>query len=248
VTQIKQYPSSRVAGIPRPTGDKEVVKVNAYERAISLNTQLGPVFPYFGPGSLVPTVCLQRGRPSQDHGQFFHENSQEEITFVLGANQAKVNTGDLIVSTKVHGVNAFLRDVHDPEAFLLLVIIQRQVEADAGPEGQYEAVHLRCAQCQELLLRHAFNADPETPEEHGGSEDDRFPMFATVWGTLTCVQQFNDEESLRTCTKCGHVNDPFPYETWGWHDYVKQQRAVNKARTAMLAAVGDRLSRVEAAS
>jgi hypothetical protein len=64
----------------------------------------------------------------------------------------------------------------------------------------------------------------------------------------SALRRLKYEELDASVQEAGHVNDPFPYETWGWHDYVKQQRVVNKARAAMFSAVGDRLSLVEAAS
>jgi hypothetical protein len=235
-----------VGAIPPPAGDKEVVKVNVYERGISLNSQLAPLFPYFGPGSLVACAAVQRGRP-EEHGQFFHENSQEEVSLALGSNLARMSTGDLLIAPKVHGVNAFLKDAHDPEAFLFFLIIQRQSEPDANPEEQYEAMHLRCEKCQEMLLRHTFSADPGRPLEHGGREGDRFGMFATLWGCLSGAEKFNADEALRTCGKCGHLNPPFPFATWGWQHWVKQQRVANSARAAMLAAAADRLAPAEVA-
>lgn len=233
--------------IPPPPGDKEVVKVNMYDRAISLNSQLAPVFPYYGPGSLIACLALQRGRVDQDHGQFFHENSQEEVSVLLGSHRAKVSTGDMMVGPKVHGVNAFLQDVHDPEAYLISLIIQRQCDEGASAEDQYEGMHLRCEQCQDLLLRHTYSADPSAPLDHGGREGDRFPMFATLWGCLEAAEEFNEREELRTCGKCGHLNAPFPHETWGWSDWVKQQRVANSARADLIAAAGDRLTPVEVA-
>lgn len=59
--------------IPPATGAKEVLKVNVYERSISLNCMLAPLFPYLGPGAIVVTAALQRGIPGKQYGQFFHE-------------------------------------------------------------------------------------------------------------------------------------------------------------------------------
>jgi hypothetical protein len=242
MTVTDQAEPETVGTIPVPSGEREVVKLNIFERAISLNSQLAPVFPYFGPGELVANACLLRGQPEEEYGQFFHENSQEEVAIAFGSNLAMLPVGALLVSPKIHGVNSFLKESHNPEAFLLLVIIQRQIEADAAPEEQYEAAHIRCSECNDLLLRHVFSADPLKPHEHGGRADDRYQSFATIHGTLTATQLFNDDEEMRTCGKCGHVNVPFPHDTWGWHDWVTQQRTVNEARRQLLAAVGDRLS------
>ena len=128
-----------------------------------------------------------------------------------------------------------------------MTIIQRQAEADANPEEQYEAFHVRCEKCSELLLRHVYTADPSRLEEHGGRPGDRFPSFATVNGAVVATEMFNSDETLRTCGKCGHVNAPFPYDTWGWHHFVRQQRAVNESRRGMLAVADHRRSPAEVA-
>jgi hypothetical protein len=220
--------------IPLPAGDKEVVKVNAYQVAMTVNSQLVPVFPYAGPGDLAACITTLRGRPGREYGQFFHENSQEEVAYTFGANLAMIPTGYLIVAPKLHGVNSFLKEPHNPEAFLHQVIVQRQTEVDASPEEQREGIHIRCPECQEYLLKHVFSADPTRPDEHGGRASDRYPAFATVYQAVMATNRFNSDENLRTCGKCGHVSEPFPSETWGWFHYVALHRAVNSARTDML--------------
>ena len=236
-----------VGSIPLPAGDKEVLKVNAYERAMTLNSQLVPLFPYAGPGDMVACAVTLRGRPGAEYGQFFHENSQEEVAYTLGSNLSMVPTGMLIVAPKFHGVNSFLAEPQNPEAFLHQIIIQRQVEEDASPEEQYEGIHIRCPECQEFLLKHTFSADPARWEAHGGRKDDRYPVFPTVYEAVQATERFNNDENLRTCGKCGHVSPPFPSATWGWHEYVDQHRAFNSARTAMLAAVEEQLASIEVA-
>ncbi|MDP4511793.1 cupin domain-containing protein [Nonomuraea turcica] len=239
--------SESVGAIPLPGRDKEVLKINVFERGMSLNTQLAPMFPYVGPGDLVPTACLLRGRPGEEYGQFWHENSQEEVTYAFGSNLAMLPAGSLVVAPKIHGVNSFLKEPHNPDAFLFLVIVQRQSDADANPEDQYEAIHLRCEECQEMLLRHVFSADPTRPQDHGGHEDDRYPAFATVHGAVVAAEKFNNDEELRTCGKCGHLNAPFPAATWGWHHYVSQSRLVNTARSQVSPTAADEVSPGETA-
>jgi hypothetical protein len=248
MTLTAQAASERVGAIPPPTRDKEVVKVNAYERAMTLNSQLVPVFPYTGPGDMAVCAVTLRGRPGEEYGQFFHENSQEEITYTFASNLAMVPAGMLIVAPKFHGVNSFLQEPHNPEAFLHQIIVQRQVEADAGPEAQREGIHIRCPECQEFLLRHTFDAGPGNPEEHGGREGDRYPVFPTVYQAVQATEKFNNDVNLRTCGKCGHVSPPFPVSTWGWRHYVSLHRAVNSGRTEMIAAADEKLSPSEVAS
>ncbi|QFG21316.1 hypothetical protein [Actinomadura sp. WMMB 499] len=233
--------------IPPPAADKEVVKVNAYERSLTLNSQLVPLFPYSGPGDLVACGVTMRGRPDEEFGQFFHENSQEEVAYTFGSNLAMCPPGYLIVAPRFHGVNSFLKEPHNPDAYLFQVIVQRQTEADAGPEEQREGIHIRCPECQEFLLQHVFSADPTRPQDHGGQEGDRYPAFPTVYEAVQAVDRFNGDEDIRTCGKCGHVSPPFPAATWGWHNYVRLHRAINSGRTEILAMAG-RLAPAEAAS
>ena len=49
--------------IPPPTGAREPLKVNVYERMQHANTQLVPLFPYYGPGAIVYSGALFRGGP-----------------------------------------------------------------------------------------------------------------------------------------------------------------------------------------
>ncbi|MDP4505297.1 cupin domain-containing protein [Nonomuraea turcica] len=242
MTVVEHTAPDSAGVIPLPARGKEVLKVNVFERGMSLNTQLAPMFPYTGPGDLVPCGCLLRGRPGEEYGQFWHENSQEEVAYAFGSNLAMLPTGSLVVTPKIHGVNSFLEERHNPDAFLFLVIVQRQSDADANPEDQYEAIHLRCEECHELLLRHVFSADPTRPQDDGSDKDDRYPSFATVHGAVAATEKFNNDEELRTCGTCGHLNAPFPAATWGWQHYLTQSRLVNVARSTALATAGDKLS------
>lgn len=245
MTLAEHAPAERVGAIPLPSGDKEVVKVNAYERSITLNSQLSPMFPYHGPGDMVVCGIAMRGRPGEDYGQFYHENSQEEVAYAFASNLSHLPAGHLIVAPKFHGVNAPFSDPRNPEAYLLLVVVQRQVDEDAGPEEQAEGIHIRCPECQEFLLRHTFSADPTKPEDHGGLEGDRYPVFPTVYEAVQATERFNNDENLRTCGKCGHVSPPFPSATWGWEQYVRLHRAVNSGRTKMLTMLDEQLSPAE---
>jgi hypothetical protein len=242
MTFAEQTVSESTGAIPLPAGDKEVLKVNAFERAMTLNGQLLPVFPYSGPGDMLACEITLRGRPGEEYGQFFHENSQEEVVYTFGSNLAMVPTGMLIVAPKFHGVNSYLKEPQDPSAFLHQIIIQRQVEADADPSEQREGIHIRCPECQEFLLRHTFSADPTKPEEHGGQQGDRYSVFPTVYQALQATDAFNSDEKLRTCGKCGHVSPPFPSDIWGWQHYVQLHRVVNSCRREMLAEADEKLS------
>ncbi len=192
--------------IPSPDGEREPLKVNVYERMQHANTQLVPLFPYYGPGAIVYSGALFRGGPGYDVGHFFHNNTVHEIAFVWGASGALLDTGRIMATPSLHGVNSFLRDPESPESFMVIAICQRQT----GGEPQTEQLIWRCAKCHEHLFVHEFT---ESPSE---SHDDRFPEFPTINASVEPVARYNADESIRTCPKCGHVNPEFPMELWGW--------------------------------
>ena len=60
------------------------------------------------------------------------------------------------MTKKLHGVNPFLRNEKDPEAFAVMVITQHQ--STSG--DQREAVLARCKKCEAELVRHDYDATP----------------------------------------------------------------------------------------
>lgn len=211
--------------IPPPDDTREPLKVNVYERMQHANTQLVPLFPYYGPGAIVYCGALFRGGPGYDVGHFFHNNTVHEVAFVWGASGALLDTGRIMATPNLHGVNSYMRDPESPDSFLVITICQRQTDS----EPQTEQLIWRCAKCHQHLLVHEFTDSPS--EDH----DDRFPGFPTINESVEPVERFNTDESIRTCAKCGHLNPPFPMERWGWDQWAKQQRTVNDARTTLLA-------------
>ena len=89
-------------------------------------TQLLPLFPYLGPGAMLPAGALFRGRPDANFGRFFHRNSEEEVNVCFGAQQALGAAGVMFIGGKMHEVQAPLLDTNDPNAFMVAVITQRQ--------------------------------------------------------------------------------------------------------------------------
>jgi hypothetical protein len=116
-----------------------------------------------------------------------------------------------------------LRDPESPESFLLITICQRQTG-----DVQTERLVWRCSECHEHLLAHEYS---DTPSD---DQADRFPGFPTLNESVEPVARYNSDETIRTCPKCGHVNEPFPMEMWGWAQWARQQRTVNDARDALL--------------
>lgn len=222
--------------IPPPSG-REPLKVNVFQFMPGAACQLLPLFPYHDAGSIVPCGAIMTGNVDDSaFGHFAHYNTVEEVAVTFGANQAMLQTGQIFVTQPLHGVNSFLRDPADPEAFILLTITQHQAE-----EGdQQEAILFRCEKCNEELVRYDYNATPEgvdgyDPSQWGGSVDDEVPVFATLWGGDVAAVQYADE-SVRTCSKCGHANPDHPGHKWGWHRYVEQVRSAESALRALQAA------------
>jgi hypothetical protein len=211
-------------GISPPSGKREPRKVNVYEQMQHANTQLVPLFPYYGPDAFVYSGAIFRGGPGYDVGHFFHDNTVQEVSFVWGSAGALVETGRIMATPNLHGVNSFLRDPSSPESFLLIAICQRQTS-----EPQTERLVWRCSECHEHLLAHEFSEAPSDDHE------DRFPGFPTINESVEPVERYNTDESIRKCPRCGHLNDPFPIEKWGWDQWARQQRTVNDARVALLA-------------
>jgi hypothetical protein len=206
-----------------------VLKVNVYERMQFANTQLMPLFPYYGAGAIVPCGAILRGGAEKEFGHFFHWNTADELVIVFGAEGAMLATGQVYVTQPLHGVNSFLKNPRDPNSFIVLTVTQRQ----SVGQFQAEAVIFRCGKCHEQLLRHEYDASP--PEPPGDGPDDTvYQEFVTLRGSSDAAQQLNSDEAMRTCPKCGYVNPPFPLDTWGWVDAMSQNQTVNGARRALL--------------
>jgi hypothetical protein len=223
--------------IPLPTGHREPMKVNVYNFMTGATCQLLPLFPYDDTGAMVPCGAVFTGDPEDsEFGHFFHYNTVQEVAVTFGANNAMLQSGQIFVTQQLHGVNSFLRDTADPEAFIMMTITQHQSEDG----DQNEAILFRCQKCHEELLRHEYNATPKgvdgyDPSQWGGSMTDEVPMFTTIWGTNKAAVDY-DDESVRTCPKCGHLNAPHPHHKAGWQRYLNQVRAAESAKQALRSA------------
>ncbi len=211
--------------------DREPLRTNVFELMRTTTTQLLPLFPYLGPGAMLPAGALFQGRPGAQYGRFFHRNSEEEVSVCFGGQNALGAAGVMFIGGKMHEVQAPLLDTNDPNAFLISVITQRQ--QDEGRE-QKESVIFRCSECNNKLHQVDYSAelpDPDRPDlVTGGRIDDEYEMFPTMWGSILSTDSFNSDEKARTCSRCGHVNPPFPAEAWGWQNYVDRHEVVNAAR------------------
>ena len=217
--------------IPAPSGTREPLKANVFELMRNSSTQLVPMFPYVGRGAILPAGALFRGAPGARFGRFFHRNSEEEVAICFGAQGSMAQAGAMFIQGKMHEVGSPLLDSNDPEAFVVTVITQRQ--PDDG--DQRESLTFRCSECNNKLFQFEFGATPPDGVEHhadefGGRDDDAYAMFPTMWGSFAAAAAFNADEKARTCGKCGHVNEPFPEDRWGWRRWVEHHEVVNAAR------------------
>jgi hypothetical protein len=209
--------------IPPPRADRPPLKANVFEAMQHGNTQLMPLFPYLHPGAMVPAGAMILGGPTASYGHFFHHNTQDEVVVALAANGAVLNTGQVFVGARIHGVNSFLKNEKDPKAYAVMLITQRQ--ADAGQ--QTEACSIRCEDCHEEIFFQEFDATP-APDATEGEHP-----FVSVALLPSLFAAYNADPAKRTCPKCGHVNAPFPIAAWGWDKYADQSAAAIAARNAL---------------
>lgn len=216
--------ASQELTIPPARADRPPLRVNVFEAMQHANTQLMPLFPYLHPGAMVPAGAMLIGGPNTSYGHFFHHNTQDEVVLAAACNGAVLNTGQVYIGGRVHGVNSFLKNEKAPGSFGVMVITQRQ--ADSGP--QQEAVSLRCEKCHEEIFFKAFDATP--PGDNAREADHPFVSVALL---PDLFGEYNNDAAKRTCAKCGHVNDPFPVAAWGWDQYAQKSAAAIAARQAL---------------
>jgi hypothetical protein len=208
------------ARIPRPSDERPPLRVNAFEFAQVANTTLAPMFPYMQRGAIVPTTSLMVGGSEANYGHFFHENTEEEVALVMADRGALKGTGMVMIAPQLHGVQSFLKDPHDPESFLLITITQRQNEH----REQKERVFFRCG-CNEVLFEQSYDATPADSYEPRINH-----AFTTNKESAAIALAFNNDETLRTCKRCGKVNPPFPHVSWGWQAYATSHDVAARGR------------------
>jgi hypothetical protein len=215
--------------IPPPRRDRPPLRANIFAAMQKGNTALMPLFPYLHPGAMVPAGAVLQGGPNRSYGHFFHHNTVDEVVVAFAANGSLLQTGQVFVGGRVHGVNSFLKDEKDPASYAVMCITQRQSEG----APQNEAISVQCAKCRREVFRRDFEV---TPPADALETDYPFP---TLVMTLEVFRDYNADAMLRTCGGCGHVNEPFPAAAWGWDVYVSQSEKVIDGRKS-LAAVAER--------
>jgi hypothetical protein len=205
--------------IPKPDPKKPPMKANLFETARQANTQLLPLFPYIGPGDIVPCSASMRSAGGHNQiGYFLHTNSVDEVAISFGST-GRIRTGDVWCGPRTHGVGG---DSSEP-FFALMCITQRQREEGSG---QPETVAIQCEKCNTELARHEF-------EGVEADADSRIPPLPTTVGSLAAAQKYNETPEVRRCPNCGHDNPPFPLHIWGWGRYVMNTGIAEDAWTAL---------------
>jgi hypothetical protein len=209
--------------IPPPRADRQPLHANLFTVMQRANTTLTPLFPYMHPGAIVPTGALFIGGPGTDYGQFFHHNSVDEIIIAFVARDATLATGQLYNGGRVHGVNSFLKDQTKAGSFALFTVTQRQVET--GP--QPESFSMVCSACRKQLF--IENWDSASPPD---ARELDLPM-PSVTQPAEFMQRYNEDPERRKCKECGHQNDRFPLERWGWRSYMSQTKVMIEAEQVL---------------
>lgn len=216
--------------MPRPSEDRQPLKINVYDFGRVAAATLTPLFPYFDEGSIVPTVALFYGGDEGDYDFFIHDNTVDEVAIIFGAGDSTRRgvSGLVRVSEHSHGVGNLLSDPTNPSSFSFVTLTQRQ---GYGLE-QREAVSFPCKKCSAEVYKLEYDA---TPPKRGQQRETMGPIgqLETVIGSAQACENYNASDAVRTCPSCGHVNDAFPVQRWGWQRYANQTRAVRAARDAI---------------
>jgi hypothetical protein len=178
------------------------------------NTALVPLFPYLGPGCIVPTGNAFRGGPGREFGIFEHFNTVDEVAICFAAHGARVRAGQVAAGAKRHNVGGFFADPEDPQNFVLITVTQRQAEQDVE---QHEEMNFFCSECHHRLVHHPYDAKPTI--QPGLMPEGYELCVDTVVEAANSLDRHNSDAKLRKCPNCGHENKPFPVEQWGWRAY-----------------------------
>lgn len=200
---------------------KRPLKVNVFENMIAHQGMLEqmPMFPYFGPGDIVPTAALSLSLPGMPRAHFYHYNDIPEVILTMAGDGALLSTGQLYLQQGTHGVTTFLRKSDGPEAQtyqISLIIIRMKPQAP-----QNEGFLLRCHVCNEVVFR--MDRDVWKGREHAF-----YPELANVRFYADAVDEYNAE--ARSCAKCGAQQERFPAELMGWRRYAQYVELANRAR------------------
>jgi len=206
---------------------KRPLKVNVFESMTGHQGMLEqlPLFPYFGPGDIVPTAALSLSLPDMPRVHFYHYNDVTEVILTMAGDGAMLATGQLYLQQGTHGVTTFLRKAEGPEArsYQISLIIIRMKQA--GPQN--EGFILRCVKCNEVV----FRMDRDVFE---GPAHAYHPELPNLRFYADAVDAYNAES--RNCAECGAAQPRFPQELMGWRRYAQYVELANRARANIDAA------------
>ena len=206
---------------------KRPLKVNVFENMLAHQGMLEqvPLFPYVGPGDIVPTAALSLSLPDMPRVHFYHYNDIPEVILTLAGDGAMLAPGQLYLQQGTHGVTTFLRNARGPEgqSYVVSLIIIRMKRQ--GPQN--EGFILRCEKCNEIV----FRMDRDVWR---GKAQPHYPELANVRFYADAVDAFNGE--ARVCAACGAAQPRFPQELAGWRRYAQYVDLANRARSDIEAA------------
>ena len=206
---------------------KRAMKVNVFEGMLGHQGMLEqlPLFPYFGPGDIVPTAALSLSLPDMPRAHFYHYNDITEVILTMAGDGALLATGQLYLQQGTHGVTTFLKAPVGPEAksYQISLIIIRMKQQ--GPQN--EGFLLRCPKCNELV----FRMDRDVWQAPGHAH---YPELPNIRFYADAADAYNAEP--RSCPKCGLSQPRFPVELVGWRRYAQYADLANRARSNIEAA------------
>ena len=202
-------------------------KVNVFAHAMSHHGMLEqiPLFPYLGPGDIVPTAALSLTMRETPRVHFYHYNDRPEVILCMASEGGTTATGQLYLQQGTHGVTTFLRQPTGAEGKhyqITLIIIRMKAE---GPQN--EGFLLRCGKCNAIVFTMDRDVSHAPPHPY-------YPELTNIRFYADAVDTFNAEP--RTCGTCGTQQARFPSELMGWRRYVQYVELANRGRRDIEAA------------
>jgi len=199
---------------------KRPLKVNVFAHMMTHQGMLEqlPLFPYLGPGDIVPAGALSLTLPDTPRVHFYHYNDIPEVILCMASDGGLIATGQMYLQHGTHGVTTFIRQRQGDEGKhyqISLVVIRMKNEAP-----QNEGFVLRCPTCNTI----AFQI---TRDVWKGPEHEHYPELANIRFYADAVDEYNLEP--RRCPN-DHEQPRFPAELMGWRRYVQYVELANRAR------------------
>ena len=210
---------------------KRPLKVNVFAHMTAHQGMLQqvPLFPYLGPGDIVPTAALSLTLPDTPRVHFYHYNDIPEVILCMASDGGLIATGQLYLQQGTHGVTTFIRQPAGAEGkhYQISLIVFRMKETAPQNEGFI----LRCGSCNAIVFRMDRDIWQAPAHEH-------YPELANIRFYADAVDAFNAEP--RRCPECQAEQPRFPAELMGWRRYVQYVELANRARHDIEAAGGAR--------